>query len=693
MAIEEPNSTRNEFFGIAEHVVQAGHIDQVHVYVDGVSPIDQAARELRRVVAAQWREEASERRLFTPVPLRVRWESRDPDDDLRMHSDDPVELATAFRTLTHRRLVVLGEPGAGKSTLALLLVLALLREVRDLDPVPVLLSLRDWAPGREHLRVWLIRRLQEDYPGLRVHAAARRLVTGRRVLPVLDGLDELPPAVRPKALSEMNRALAADTPLVVTCRTADYDAAAIGAGQVLTAATVIESRPLDPAVVAHYLPASASPQRAAQWRPVIDAMHAASDGPLAQAMGSPLSAWLARTVYANSAHDPAELLDFTDRVALERHLASALIPAVYAPGPAPPAAGEAPALPPPRYSPDRARRWLTYLARHTGNMARGGGLFFGAQKSAGEIAWWRLIDAINRIVLVLMLISSGVLGGIAAGILFPGVSWLVPGVGVGLFCILIALGPDTPPVRHRSQWRVWLHLKHVTGPLVVLLPVLAVVVVLSEWFGASIIWVPNDNPNSFQTMMIAKPAEGEWVWGHLLVVIRGLLAGMTAIWFVGSAGFGMSSHGLASTEPHLVVDLTEDAPTPVALLRADRRNTLGKLLRCFVVPVVAACLFGLAFMDWDSLLVLLKVGTFVGCYVAVWVLLFRIAWGRWLLARTILAAVGRVPWRLLAFLEDARQRGVLRQIGGVYEFRHARLLDVLDDVHRPPIPPPRPPHL
>ncbi|MGW6795539.1 hypothetical protein [Streptomyces chartreusis] len=38
-----------------------------------------------------------------------------------------------------------------------------------------------------------------------------------------------------------------------------------------------------------------------------------------------------------------------------------------------------------------------------------------------------------------------------------------------------------------------------------------------------------------------------------------------------------------------------------------------------------------------------------------------------------LAASGRMPWRLMAFLDEAHRRGVLRQSGAYYEFRHLRL--------------------
>src|SRR5262249_54021319 len=47
------------------------------------------------------------------------------------------------------------------------------------------------------------------------------------------------------------------------------------------------------------------------------------------------------------------------------------------------------------------------------------------------------------------------------------------------------------------------------------------------------------------------------------------------------------------------------------------------------------------------------------------------------LAFAQLAASDRTPVRLMRFLEDARSRRVLRTVGPVYQFRHARLPDRL----------------
>jgi len=60
---------------------------------------------------------------------------------------DVGEITAAFRGLPPRQLVVLGEPGAGKSVLAVLLTRGLLGERRPDDPVPVLLPVASWNPA------------------------------------------------------------------------------------------------------------------------------------------------------------------------------------------------------------------------------------------------------------------------------------------------------------------------------------------------------------------------------------------------------------------------------------------------------------------------------------------------------------------------------------------------------------------
>ena len=104
------------------------------------------------------------------------------------------EVGRYYRGLRTGRLVVLGEPGAGKTVVALHLLLDVLEHRHD----------REGQPGRVPLRVnaaswntrtgftdWLAGVLARDY-SLRPRVA-RLLIETDRVLPVLDGLDEMDP--------------------------------------------------------------------------------------------------------------------------------------------------------------------------------------------------------------------------------------------------------------------------------------------------------------------------------------------------------------------------------------------------------------------------------------------------------------------------------------------------------------------
>src|SRR5262249_54959922 len=142
--------------------------------------------------------------LNDPTALEVRWKAADPElgdhswlaGTLSGRTDDVRPMVEAFRRLPEPRLVILGGPGAGKTTLAVLLTLALSDRPSDRDPVPVLLAPGSWNPASEHLYTWIKRRVAEDYPALRATdfgpTAVGGLVDGQLVLPVVDGLDELP---------------------------------------------------------------------------------------------------------------------------------------------------------------------------------------------------------------------------------------------------------------------------------------------------------------------------------------------------------------------------------------------------------------------------------------------------------------------------------------------------------------------
>ncbi|URM88878.1 NACHT domain-containing protein [Streptomyces sp. MRC013] len=359
--------------------------------------LDQAAEALAAMVRRQWTEEAAARGLLDPHPLAVRWRSDQTasGDHVRLvgrmlsgRSDDARGFAAAFRALPRRRLVVLGEPGAGKTALAVLLVRELVRDASPGEPVPVLLDLAPWNPQKESLGDWMGRRIREDYPALRNHEiygrdAARKLVAAGRVLPVLDGFDELSPELRPYALAAVNRAIAVHEPLILASRTAEYRAA-VEVGDVVTAAASVVALPARADDVAAYLGSVVAPQRASVWRPVTDEITRNPDGPLARALSLPLNVWLARTVYSAPDSDPAELLGHADAESVSHHLLDSLVPAVFADEPTTvdPAGPDVRRTAANRWHAGDAKMSLGFLARHL------------RRQGTDDIAWWELHRAL-----------------------------------------------------------------------------------------------------------------------------------------------------------------------------------------------------------------------------------------------------------------------------------------------------------
>jgi len=70
----------------------------------------------------------------------------------------------------------------------------------------------------------------------------------------------------------------------------------------------------------------------------------------------------------------------------------------------------------------------------------------------------------------------------------------------------------------------------------------------------------------------------------------------------------------------------------------------------------------------------LGIGLAVGFATGLTLGFVQAAWGAFTITRWWLALRGRLPWRLMGFLADAHEhRGVLRQVGAVYQLRHAQL--------------------
>ncbi len=127
-----------------------------------------------------------------------------------------------------RSLLILGDPGAGKTTLLLDLARALLvRATQDLDhPMPVVFNLSSWAKPSCSISSWLIEELQVRYQVPK--QLAQQWIEEAKILPLLDGLDEVVDEQRDACVQAINQ-FRSDywlTDLVVCSRVNDYDALA-----------------------------------------------------------------------------------------------------------------------------------------------------------------------------------------------------------------------------------------------------------------------------------------------------------------------------------------------------------------------------------------------------------------------------------------------------------------------------------
>jgi transcriptional regulator with XRE-family HTH domain len=390
-----------------------------------------AADDLAHAVGVRWSREEELRRIQDPFPLPVGWQLA-PDDvmdhweNIRRvppgESAEPLDLAghlpeitDIYRRIPSGRLVVLGRAGSGKSVLAVRFVLDLLKTRPRAGAVPVVFGLGSWNPATTGFRDWLAGQLVRDHPGLAANSQhggsnlATLLVEAGRILPVLDGFDELATGLHRAALDALN---ATTLPLLLTSRPGEYRS--VAGTDALTAAAAVRLTDLTVSDLVNYLPRTTNGCTGATvWDPVLTELRDHPARPasvnLRAVLTTPLMVGLARAIYGGPAgRDPSELLD-TDRFGsqydLEDHLLGSFIPTVYRDQHA-------------RWDAELVRSWLGYLARHLDRL------------DTHDLAWWQLGNVMRRASRMLVV---GLVPGLAFGLLSGLLVWLVdtPEAGLG----------------------------------------------------------------------------------------------------------------------------------------------------------------------------------------------------------------------------------------------------------------------
>ncbi|MEU3461194.1 NACHT domain-containing protein [Streptomyces sp. NPDC006733] len=543
------------------------------------------------------------------------------------------------RRVPTRRLVIVGEPGSGKSELLIRLLQELGREGGS-GPVPVLFSLASWNPSAQDLTAWMAEQLRRNRNVALRHSAAAgsdldraaALVQQGLVLPLLDGFDELPPAVHAVALHEINRAWRT-RPLVLASRTDAYRAALQAPdARRLDGAAGIHLEPLSPGPAADYLRHGLPhPER---WDAVI--AHLGTATPLGQVLSTPLGLFLARTSYAppprlgatTPTPHPDELCDTTrghSRDALERHLFSRFLTTVYDDG--------ADRGVRPRWSAQRARHTLATLARHL-ETQRGG---------STDIAWWELSSAVpaaqrhQMAELATGLVGAvtvGLVAGVSAGLdagLPTGVGWGLAGLlGAGLLSACAAalgLAQTTAVVYPSSRFRSAVSF----GLLAAFVTAFAVYQVVgaraAQWAAlitAALLWSRFNQRLTLERADLAVQVGP----GTLVDQDRRIFCRILLLYVLGFGAWGVFQFGLTG--------------------------------RLWVIPALGI---------GGGLAVGLAAGLARGFYVG----FSETAWAQYAVTTACLALRRQTPWSVMAFLQDAHERGVLRQVGTVYQFRHVGL--------------------
>ena len=120
-------------------------------------------------------------------------------------------------------LLILGEPGSGKTTTLLELAAELIeRALKDSkERVPVVLNLSSWEK-KQSISDWIILELSRNY---RIpHNIGRVWLESDYILPLLDGLDEVESTLQSSCVSSINEFIDETQPsgLVVCCRLTEY---------------------------------------------------------------------------------------------------------------------------------------------------------------------------------------------------------------------------------------------------------------------------------------------------------------------------------------------------------------------------------------------------------------------------------------------------------------------------------------
>lgn len=553
------------------------------------------------------------------------------------------------------RVVITGEPGAGKTVFAISLIIDRLKHDASAgdaaafqSPVPIRVNAAGWD-GVSDFSEWLANRISADFN--QRPRVARALVAGGWILPVLDGLDEMGASdvVAERAtcaIAHLNRSPWRRRPVVVVCRADLYARIQNHSPEsALNGAVVLTLPPLTVAEIGLHLFSCREELGipADYWAPMTEQIMEQPDGPVAIALQTPWLLGLAVNTLRNSEaalERATKLANCESPGAVRDYLLEAQIPAALS---AAPPGGTAST-----YTEEQVRAWLGTVAAHFDrNVANNLG---GNDIRLDEV--WMLAGQLR----------CRILYGIAAG--------LIAAAGIALLIrplVMLSLLPLNS-----------------TDSGVVFVPALSLTF-LAAFIALTV--ATSRSSSTAERFAWRVPGVSRWRRGLLpatgVGILVGVAAGMTSTGFPNKIIPGVFVGGVAAilTASLLALRTTSKdrlrlGQQPDQLIRDDRNFAVGAGLAmglAIMIPLAAVAwfVFGRLFggHQWVKFVPLLTLpGGFAVSLVAALVL--GHTYGRYAVACLLFRINETFPSRPRIFFEWARSTGLLRVTGLSYQFRH-----------------------